>query len=63
MSWSPDGRGEPELGPLEVAWESFVRLGRDPNVVVDVAGLEVRRSNEPSRIDISRKKRKVELYA
>ena len=36
MSWSPDGRGEPELGPLEGAWESSVRLGRD--VVVDAAG-------------------------
>jgi hypothetical protein len=35
--WSSDGRGEPELGPLEVAWESSVRSGRDPNVVIDVA--------------------------
>jgi len=38
MSWSPNGRGEPELGPLEAAWKSSVRSGRDPNVVVDVAG-------------------------
>ena len=38
MSWSPDGRGEPELGPLEMAWEFSVRSGRDPNVVVDAAG-------------------------
>ncbi len=33
MSRSPDGRGEPELGPLKVAWESSVRSGGD--VVVD----------------------------
>ncbi len=38
MSWSPDVRGESELGLLEVAWESSVRSGRDPNVVVDAAG-------------------------
>ena len=38
MSWSPDGRGEPELGPLEVAWEFSVRSVRDPNVVVDASG-------------------------
>ncbi len=23
MSMSPNGRGKPELGPLEVAWESY----------------------------------------
>ena len=34
MSWSSDGRDEPELGPLEVAWEPSVRSGQDPNVVV-----------------------------
>ncbi len=40
MSLSPDGRGEPEPGPLEMAWESSVRSGRDPTVVVDAAGPE-----------------------
>jgi hypothetical protein len=40
MSWSPDGKGEPEPCPLEVAWESSVRSGRDPNAVVDAAGPE-----------------------
>jgi len=39
MSWSPDGTGKPELDPLELAWESFVRSGQVPNEVVDVAGL------------------------
>jgi hypothetical protein len=38
MSWSPDGMGKPELGPLEVAWESSARSGRVPNEVVDAAG-------------------------
>jgi len=37
ISWNPaDKIGELELGPMEVAWESSVRSGRD--VVVDVAG-------------------------
>ncbi len=40
MSWSPDGRAEPELCSLEAAWKSSVRSGRDPNVVVDVVGPE-----------------------
>ncbi len=40
MSWSPDGRGEQDPGPLKVAWESSVRSGRDPNVVIDAAGPE-----------------------
>ena len=30
--------GEPELGPLEGAWESSVRSGRVPDEVVDVGG-------------------------
>ena len=38
MSWSPNERGDPELGHREVAWESSARSGRDPNVVEDAAG-------------------------